>query len=115
MTPLLLTHATCGSLELTSKTIELRTTPCVRGLITGFCACFASKAAFRSNAFIPPFGKLAEIFQHSASRIQVEDSLPAGFDANAHSDVAVPFRSSFDHVRSHWQYHDPGNFIAIEM
>jgi len=31
MTPLLLTHATCGSLELTSKTLELRNNPmCVR-------------------------------------------------------------------------------------
>jgi len=31
MTPLLLTHATGGSLELTSKTLELRNNPmCVR-------------------------------------------------------------------------------------
>src|SRR4029077_878922 len=68
------------------------------------------------------FVKLSELFGYSvecypaggflASRIQVEDCLPTGLDNNAHSDIAVPLRSSFDDVRSNWQSHDLGNFVA---
>src|SRR4030095_1632968 len=112
MAPLLAHTRDRGRLELTSKTLDLCTTPCVRGLITGFCASFAGRAAFRSNAFIRFFVKTLRRFRHLvacypagrflACGIQVEDGLPTGLDNDAHSDIPVRLRSSFDHVRPHW-------------
>jgi len=35
-----------GSMELDRQTFDPFTTPCVCGLITGCCSCFAARAAF---------------------------------------------------------------------
>src|SRR6266496_3976769 len=112
MTPLLAHTRDASSLELVSQAFDPCLTPCVFGLITGCCACFVRRAAFRSNAFIRFFVTTLRRFRHLvtcypagrflACGIQVEDGLPTGLDNDAHPDIPVRLRSSFDHVRPHW-------------
>jgi len=112
MTPLLAYTRDGGSLELTSQTLDLCTTPCVFGLITGCCTCFVSRAASRSNAFMRFFVKTLQRFRHLAAcyppgrflacEIQVEDRLATRLDHYANTDVSLVCGAGFDDVGPSW-------------
>jgi hypothetical protein len=70
MTPLLLTHATCGSLELaTTQIFDLCNNPmCVQVDYPVLGVFLKQGAAFTSNGFMRSFVKLAKIFGVSVAR-----------------------------------------------
>src|SRR5580700_7569357 len=91
-------------------------------MITGCCACFASRAAFKSNRFMRSLVKPEVVFQPSVmcypsewlffSEVQVENCWPACIDDNRHTNVSIFFRSRIDRIGPNGQRYDFGNFIA---
>src|SRR6266566_6539261 len=112
MTPLLAHTRDASSLELVSQAFDPCLTPCVFGLITGCCACFVRRAAFRSNGLIRFFVKTLRRFRHLvacypagrflACGIQVEDRLATRLDHHANTDVSVVCGAGFDDVGPSW-------------
>jgi hypothetical protein len=140
MTPLLLTHATCGSLELAATQIlDLSNTPmCVQVDYQGGWASFSSSGGFhvkrihailcetsrrfsecrlrpipRDDSLSPESKSLQPKPAHVLkSPIYVDNCAPTWLNHHGNPNISIVCRSSFYDVESSRQAHEFGKFVA---
>jgi hypothetical protein len=139
ITPVLLTHATCSSLELaTTQILDLCTTPCVRKLNYRVLRVFLKQGRFPCQTDVAIRCESSQRFSECRLRaIPRDDSLspeskslqpkpahvlkspiygdncaPTWLNHHGNPNISVVCRSSFYDVESSRQAHQFGNFVA---